>query len=108
MAQDFQQRLERAADLMAATTHAVVEGRRAMALIEKMNLLAQRRRELSAKMETRADELLARYDAAPARVDAAFDRHVSQLDAEDAQLREMEDALSKLGDNGPLPGSSEG
>lgn len=77
-----------------------------MSLIDKMNLLAQRRKELNEKMETRADELMTRYDAMPARIDGAFDKHLSQLDAEEKQLREMDDAIDRLTNGDPTQGSA--
>lgn len=67
-----------------------------MSLIDKMNMLSQRRRELNEHMESRADELLTRYNAMPARIDGAFDKHLSQLDAEEKQLREMNDAIDRV------------
>lgn len=78
-----------------------------MSLIDKMNMLAQRRRELSQKMETRADELMTRYDAMPARIDGAFDKHLAQIDAEEKQLQEMDEAIDRLTNGNPTSGGSE-
>ena len=76
-----------------------------VSIIDKMQLVTQRRDELNKTLDVRAQELLDRYAAADKKADQAFSRHHSQLDNETTALDEVESAIAQMSNSGNLPGS---
>jgi hypothetical protein len=76
-----------------------------MSVIDKMQLVMQRRADLNKSLDARAQELLDRYADADKKADQAFSRHHSQLDNETTALDEVESAIAQMSNMGNSPGS---
>lgn len=72
------------------------EGRRGMSILDKLELVAQRRAAHEQHMADRADATLARYAVLGTKVDRAFDKHDQRLDAEEAAIAATEEAIDRL------------
>lgn len=81
---------------------AIVEGRKAMALSDKMALLAERMQSVPKALEARADALLPRLDALEAKAPATFDALAAVVADAEKGVAAAEAAMRLLTNGGPL------
>jgi hypothetical protein len=72
----------------------------------KLETVGRRIHELRNTLEARADQVLARIDAAERRGDQAFALHEGYLDAQEADLAELETSINQLTNGCPPLGNS--
>ncbi len=83
---------------------AIISGRKAMGLAEKMGMLAERMQSVPKALEARADALLPRLDALESKGHPVFDGLYQVLADAEKGVAAAEDAMRQLG-NFPLAGS---
>lgn len=99
MAPDLKTQLDQAADRIAAAVpvaKAIIDGRKAMSLLDKLDLVVERRADLDKSLSAGADKVLARYAEVDLKGQRAFDKHHARLDAEDQKLDATESAIDRM------------
>ena len=71
-----------------------------MSLIDKLDLIVQRRSERNVKLDERATALLNKYAEADKADELAFGKHDTMLDAETRKMGELEAAVDRLSNSG--------
>jgi hypothetical protein len=100
--------LERAADALVVARHvtkAIIDGREAMSLIDKLDLVVTRRQDLNKSLDAGADAVLERYAQVEAKSEKAFDKHHARLDAEETAIEKTDQAIERMSN---AAGNSEG
>jgi hypothetical protein len=75
-------------------------GTKPMSVIDKMQLVMQRRDDFNKSLDARAQKLLERYAEADTKADKVFARHSNQLDAEEKTLGEVEAVIERMSNDG--------
>lgn len=75
---------------------AIVEARKAMSLLDKLDLVVERRLELDKSLSDGADKVLARYAEVDHKAGAAFDKHHMRLDAEEQKIDATASAIDRM------------
>lgn len=81
---------------------AIIEGKRHMALKDKLAHLAERNRDVTKRLDERADSLLARLAAVEDRGEQAFTNMERLADQHEQGIAATEDALNQLTNGAPF------
>lgn len=87
---------------------AIVDARKkeqTMSVLDKLDLLTERREEFNGYLAKRADALLDRYAKARDKADRGFDKHDARLDAEEQKFDATAAAIDRMANVGNSPGS---
>jgi hypothetical protein len=98
-APDLKTQLDLTADRIAAAVpiaKAIVDGRKAMSLIDKLDLVVDRRNDLNQSLSDGADGVLTRYAEVKLKGVRAFDKHHARLDAEDTAIDKTDAAIDRM------------
>jgi hypothetical protein len=75
---------------------AIIDGRQAMSLIDKLNLVVERREDLNRSLDAGADKILERYAEVDVKAAKAFDKHHDRLDAEEKAIDATDAAIERM------------
>ena len=67
-----------------------------MSILDKLDLVVDRRRDLDKSLSNGADSVLARYAEVDRKSARAFDKHHARLDAEEASIAKTDEAIDRL------------
>jgi hypothetical protein len=105
---ELKAQLDRAADRIAAAVpvaRAIVNGRKAMSILDKLDLIKTRREEHNVALDTGADAVLAGYERVAIKRDQAFEKHLSAIKGEETALQATEAAIDRMSNMGNSQGS---